>query len=1425
MSLHLCNVVQFRGDRLFNGAVNIQWFSTDIAKSKTASAAFVFHGPQYHGVQQEDVGSSHGHRLIDTANFTRAVVRRCYGREDAPFTLAIAGYGTGKSHLGLTLASLLQSPQGESANQILSALEAADNNIGAEVRAYLQESGKPCLVVALNGVQSFDLTAEITRQIVRVLRCDGYDSKPLEDLRPRFGQAAGLIRMSNHAVIKELLSFCDASSMQELIQALEQQDEMTYARVHNYFADHGMPIRALAGESVREVIELAIKEYCGEKKPYRSLLILFDEFGKYTEFATIRSQIAGGGVLQDLFEAIQAHSSHACFVGFIQFELNAYVQRVAPEFRNEILRYVTRYQAAIRVYLSINLETLIANLLEKRDSDTLDRWFEKETARAHSRVILSRLSRWFPQSKNHRLWSEPGPFHTMIRKGCWPLSPYSMWFLFYLAAAGKHLQERSALALLAEVLDRYAKTPVPDSGNFVLAPVDLWSEALLQELLLSEEAGQQGSITHSFSSVTARHGAKLSTELKKVLCAVVLASKLGLQVTDQKDAADALGELAGLSLEDVQGAIRLLQHEYNVLEWDQAFKAYDILGDAVPRTQFLAFLRHKVSEKYDEAGMARLFAVKAGIWCELLGDLECDFAEENRILTREWKYLAVTTNLDYLAQNIKIAAERWSKSVAVDEPRGTIIYTYVEQSRNPEAVLADATHKIRSSGKEHNRETIPILVVLLCDEKGLLGQSLAEYDILEEQLSPEDKVRFGNLVGAHKEKLKQGIYERTEALLKQRRICVSLKQPNGAGRLATIGKELFSSVYTQPIPFPFDGFGTAKGNAADCCCELTSELLHGKLDYNSVLAKPTKTKNRAITVLKDSWGIFNKNGDVSRRPSHTALRRITEGWDDAIADKKRRISIGEMVAEICQPPYGANLASAGLILGTFIAPRYEDLIVEGKGSPIAVSLWIQQEIFRGKFLDLSVLTKVFLTDVGETSSEWENLLDEWEQTETHLGRQNCLLRAEELQKRISIPPTLTYRELHLREQSLSSLKLLSGVQKSIQEALEKIDRGMEKQDVSFLASGTGDLKEVRDKMTGEKPLWTDAQIKHFQSHFEKARQAIVMYFPQWITGQRPKNDSQTATAYFKHKMLNQVSNNLKKINLLEQAQKTEDHTQKVIRKSELFAEGVQLLREVQSWMKINSDYPKLVRIAEIQGLTKVGGYLLQKMREMGQRVDLPELPSVYTRLEEFIVQLKVAESNIRARATVLWQMEIQTEEDIVNIMRGISQLTSAYENLPEDLADFQQKHHALKRYQFGYEMISNENLSWNEYEKACLEVEQQITANLRDREIPWPVSKTMKTLAQLVSNRRKARSEKWILAVAQDSVRIDSMDVGEATRLHDKLMCPPPILIEDHRKKLDEATDRVRNRLEEIKIDWLIEKFKELSPSLRKKFLNMVAET
>ena len=1222
--MKLQDIVKFRGDRLFNGAVNIGWFDSDEERKQAASEAFVFHGPTYHGVSQDDIGVAHGHRLQDTANFARSIVKRSYGIEDHPFTLAIAGYGTGKSHLGLTLATLLSAPKEDVAEAILNDISRADAAIGSDIRAILSESDQPCLVVALNGMQSFDLTTEVTRQVILQVKKAGLDTRPLDDLRPRFAQATSLIKMAetNAEVVNELLLSCQVDTIDDILAKLEEQDEATYSRVHEVLSARNIQITALGGESIRDVIDVACREYCGDDKFFRCLTIIFDEFGRFTEFATVRSHIAGSGVLQDLFEGIQSNASRATFSGFIQFDLNAYVQRVAPEHRNEILRYVTRYQSADRVYLSINLETLIASLIDKKKPEELSLRFDSEDSKQESTEIISNIHRWFPQSKNHTLWNDSEQFHSVVRMGCWPLSSYSTWFLFHLAAAGKHLQERSALALLADVFERSKKHELDGDTDWAIAPVDFWSESLQHELILSEEGGQQGSITHAYATVHSRHGTQISEDLIRLLRAVVLASKMGLKVNNQEQATEALAEIAGLHLGLADEGIKQLKDDYNVLDWDDSFKEFDILGDGVPRTQFLSFMRQRVASAYDEDGKAKLFASKASEWCDILGNLDCDFAEENSITTREWRYASVTSSFDVLPMQIKLAADRWSKALKVDEQRGTVIYCYIEPSREEEAASNEAIKFLRAASKEANVSALPILIVLLCDTEGALGQSLAELSVLEDSLSEEDRLKFGNLIPAHQEKTRSVIRSGVENMLKQRRHVTACKEPLEAKRLSRVGAELFTRIYKNIIPFPFDGFSTAKGNAADSCQELTSELLLGHLDWSTVISKPIKLKNRASSVLKDEWGIFANNGSVRTRPTYPVIRSLTEKWDEMLSSGEQRISVPNALRQLCAPPYGANIASAGLYLGVFVAARSEKLSFVRGDRQFSVAELLEEKLFRSKFLDLGAIHDLELIRIADESSEWEVMLEEWELAEDHLTRRANLERAYQLEKRLLVPPSLGYRYTHLKELSMASLSALERADKKESEAITKIENGLERQNVNLLAWGAGTLVDLTNQMQREGPLWSDNQIQDIQPSIDRVRQAVIQFFPNWLGNQRPHNETPDEVGSFKHKMLKLTGGHLKKLSLDDLYERLESRVKEIVKNVEVVAEAHQMIREVNLWVTSHTDATRFPRIAQLRSLHAVGNEHRNKLTGLSQRIEMPELSAVRAKLTETLSEMK-----------------------------------------------------------------------------------------------------------------------------------------------------------------------------------------------------------
>ncbi len=1413
MANQLCDIVTFRGDRLFNGAVNIEWFGNDPDKAKFACESFVFHGPKYHGVSQKDVGDSHGHKLIDTANFTRAIIRRCYGLEEQPFTLAIAGYGTGKSHLGLTLANLINSPQSEIASSILNALDSADEELADDIRLTIREASQPCLVLTLNGMRGFDLSAEVTKQLTAILKRDGQETKYLDELRPRFGQAASLIEMSNETVKNELLTFTEADSVAILVSGLEQHDERLYTKVYEFFDQKGMPIRVLAGESVRDVIDIAVREYCGVGKPYRSLLILFDEFGKYTEFATVRSHIAGNGVLQDLFEAVQANSNAVCFVGFIQFELSSYVKRIPPEYRNEILRYVTRYQSADRLYLSINLETLIANLIEKKKPELLTLEFDNEASRRDSGETISKLKRWFPHSQNYRAWSDQELFHSVIRKGCWPLSPYTTWLLFFLASAGKHLQERSALALLGDSFSRFQLVELENINNWSIFPVDLCSEVLLNELLSSEEIGQQGSIAHSYTSVMAKHGSRFSHTQVKTLKAILLASKLGLVGENKSDTILALAELSGSSIETIKSDASLLQEEFNVIEWDDAFKAFDILGDAVPRTQFLQFIRQRVASAYDESGKSTLFASKAAEWCDALTDLECDFAEVNRIDTREWKFNSITTNLDYLAQQIKIAGDQWLQAVEVDQGRGTVIYCYAEPSRSEEEIISIANKVLKAAAREIEVTALPVLIVFLHDIDGNLGQLLAEYSVLQD-ISESDKAKFGNLVGAHNEKILNSIQETTKDLIKKRQFVLPVKNIEGVRRLSQIGNLIFSDIYKKPISFPFDGFKTAKGNAANTCYELTYELMHGKLDYNSVTAKPIKTKNRAISVLKDNWGIFNKNGSISRRPAHPIICSLTERWDDRLA-KDQKLPIAEVLREICKPPYGANIASAGLFLGVYIAPRFENLVVMKGGLQLGVGQWIEDNIFRGKFLNLASMQSVDLMQLGEASSEWENLLDEWEQSESYLSRVSYLKRAIELKERIPIPPMLVYREDGLKKLSTTAFLEIQKLEKTQDKSWDRIGKGYNLKDCSLISWGAADIKSLLEQMESELICWTDQQISELQKGYAMARQYAVQSFEEWLVSQTPNSDSPSDVGDFKHKMLRLIGANLKKIELSDEYETLEKYTKNAVKNVEALTDAKQLIRNVEAWLNEHSGALKTKRIVEARVLKEKGIEFSTQLQKISEKFELPAIRTLRDELSEFNKNIGDIESALFKRASILWESSISSEHDLDHINTEIDSLIISFDGLESDLEDLFSMKKAIKIYRTCYGELSNTNLSWEQFSSLKGELIDRFESELEEEEVPWGLDEVLEAFSSLISNDRENRSKEWIAKVFVSLGIIENMDASEANLLLRKLSSSPLFLTKEHEEGLEILKSKVVQCLGKLKVEWLLEKFKEL-PMLKK---------
>jgi len=1417
----LRDVVRFRDDLLFDGAVDLEWLIKDKEKATLAAKSFVFHGPAYHGVTQKDVGTEHGHQLIDSATFTLNIIRRCNGAEDQPFTLAIAGYGTGKSHLALTLATLLTDPSGSTAKVILSNIEMVDSSIGQNVSQALKVLRGKALVISLNGIGNFDLASEFTRQIIFQLQSFGVDTKALDELRPRFKMAANLVQFMSEEEASGLASQCGMVSKSDLVTKLTQHDEAIYAKTYEYFSGKGITIKAIGDETVKDVLETVCRVYCGEDKPFRHVLVLFDEFGQYAEFATIRSQVAGSGVLQSLFEGIQSNSAKATFVGFIQFDLNTYVQRIPSEYRNAILRVSTRYQSADKAYLSINLETLIANLLEKKNTDALSQQFDLEQSRIESKYISEQLCSWFPRAKNHHLWTDITQFHQIIRKGCWPLSPYASWFLFHLAAEGQNLQQRSALALLGEAFRKNQDQEL-DNLNWEMSAVDLWSDALQSELLTAEESGSLGTITLSYANIMTRNGDSFSKNERRLLQAIVLGSKMGLIATDRDSAISALSALSGVPIFDTGKSISKLENEYNVISWDQSFKQFEILGDSVSRPVFINFLRQRAN-LYNEHKKSQLFVRRAEEWgSEVLVDPSCDFAENHRITTTEWRFEHVITNLEGLPQQLVLASQNWDLAYSVDKARGTIVYCYLEPSCDLEKTTIDVSKLLRDVSREFKEKALPILVVFLADEEGLLGRYLTELDILD-QLNEQEKARFGNLIGSHRQKCSELFVSEIEAQIKKRYYASAFQEQLESNRLGQICVSIFERIYPKVLSFPFDGFSTARGNAADSCMALTSELLNGTLDFQTASGKPPKEKNRALEVLKNTWKIFNTDGQVSRRPAYDVARAIISEWEGQLKEKDGQLNLGTALKSVCKPPFGTNIASAGLLLGVFIRARKNDFAVIFDGQATDFTKLIGDGIFRAKALDLTKIELVILTPASaQNESEWNTLLDEWERAAgvSYKELMEFWQRAINLKTRLPLPSSHSYRYDNLAFRAKDAAGKIREVESKIDGALERIEYGTNTNDLRIWTYGGAQLKDLQDKMKND-PMFDSDSITNYNKNIENVRQLTIQDFDRWLGLQSPSGATTKDASEYERKMIVEVGKNLTKLGLDNLFEKLQQHVAKVVRNINNIAEAHELSNKIAFWI-LENEVTRLIRIAELRNQRDIARDFIQKVNTMNKKVPLPEMDITKDRLSVFIENLKIREHEINERFEKILNRRFRVES-LDELIQEVTDLEPVYEGCDKDLSDLRLMRRALHFYSDAMKQLSSDTLNESEYESLAKTLTEKCKSEFGSSdEIPWPSEKTMPTIIKYLSEARESKGRIWIEEIEPLVESINSLGIEEANNLFNKLSNPPAVITVMQRKKIALLYGKIERRLNELKIEWLVVQYNQLEEFSRKKFLQQI---
>src|SRR5690606_20496044 len=382
----------------------------------------------------------------------------------------------------------------ETSRQIRANLRDADADIGHEIKNSLS---KPNLVIALNGMRDFNLNYEVLNAARKSLALHGQDDSPLRALTKAHEIAARFLerhfeRLKESFVAAAADRFPNTPASQ-LFDALRQSLLTTgdaFEVINKvYHEDTGSYIRWDDGLSAADILKQLNQTVVGEKGYFNKILILFDEFGRFIEYASAYPMQAGEAALQQIFEVVQNSDGNIVMVGLIQSDLRSYLARVSHS--SNIIRYVSRYEAAEKVHLSSNLETIFAHLIERKDADAFSHYVRvhHERNQNYLQAIHERLLAWVPAASQKSVWREWDRYARDIDEGRYPRHSLTAWML---TTFSEWHQQRSALTFVHDALNRFKDLHVGQFGDLpYVRAIRIIQSDFFQELLAAEREGRQ----------------------------------------------------------------------------------------------------------------------------------------------------------------------------------------------------------------------------------------------------------------------------------------------------------------------------------------------------------------------------------------------------------------------------------------------------------------------------------------------------------------------------------------------------------------------------------------------------------------------------------------------------------------------------------------------------------------------------------------------------------------------------------------------------------------------------------------------------------------------------------------------------------------------------------------------------------------------
>ncbi len=1041
--MELGKILEFRKDLYFEGAVQADWFYSQERAAKVAEN-FVFHGNQYFGLEDQGVGSK---KKIDTISLVEELSTKLNDERSNALSLAIADYGTGKSHLAVTLAQIFSGPDymQETYKKILENIKSIDEE--AAVRIKMQTSGRN-FVMVINGMKDFNLHSEILKAAQRSLKLYGLPDDSLRKLN-RAIETAQIFFDRNAST--SIALFEEAANSRgwtikgdNLITKIRDNimtDDTAFDIVNDVYKEiNGQEIRWDEGLSASSILQMLVSEYCGMNGQFDHIILLFDEFGRYLEYtAGVNAAKSGESGLQQIFELTQSTENvegYLHVINFIQRDIKAYLETVDQT--KNISRYIGRFDQSEKYYISSNLETVFANLIQRKDKEAFKELIVKWQNQHEEdyQKLFKNMNRWLTTKG---LWKDYKLFRKVVVEGIYPLHPLATYMLTNLS---DYLQNRSSLTLISNYIEENSSFDIRNHPILIM-PESLILGDLFTELLSAEQEGRQKTLQCiKYDNVLRKFADKLSEKSLKVLRANLVLRILRFRTSDYEDIIFALSICSGLSIIEVKEELKWLEEEYAVLEYDDSAHVLDFAEESNGAHDYKIIKRRLIASA--ELDKSILSSLKIQELAGILEDQTTNFDVEHKITTNEWRFEQELYPIEELVDSkVETYLLQWKNATSSTEAKGKLIWLYINRDTDLGTI-----EKIQR--RIVTLDNTPIVTMLLNDVDNNVYDRLIEYSVLDKldditrnkyaKYYEEDFIRAENL-------LKDEI-----DTLKKQRIRLTSTKVEKSDRMPILLTNVFENIYPKAIPFFFDGFVT-KGNnvsrkAAGFYCSLLKVLLSNAVNEATIHNFVSEMRNRVFALFSvlsnTSWKCLTEDCRIMP-PQEERASEVYE-WITNKINTSKELNCKEIYDTLCQPPYGLSEEIITLMIAVVCSNLSYCLRVRYKGVK-NINVWKNDVVTNNdQKVNLTVIksSTIIYVDAGAVAGKFKRFFDKIHSNKNihevpRLSRQlDELILSDEVPEELETEYLLAVKTLDSGKKSLHEWSnALSEVDEKFEEALDE----------------------------------------------------------------------------------------------------------------------------------------------------------------------------------------------------------------------------------------------------------------------------------------------------------------------------------------------------------------------------------------------------